>query len=120
MPKQKQHPRPMQPHREQPNRTQPYRTQPYRVKHIPQRTCIACREVQAKGTLVRLVRTPDGVFPDTTGKLAGRGAYLHARRECWQSGIKDALPNALRITLTDADRQRLSQYFEALPPDQNP
>jgi predicted RNA-binding protein YlxR (DUF448 family) len=89
--------------------------QPRRVKHVPQRTCIACREVQAKGTLVRVVRTPSGVFPDPTGKIQGRGAYLHARRECWQSGIAGSLPNALRTTLTEDDRQRLVQYFESLP-----
>jgi hypothetical protein len=89
--------------------------QPRRIKHIPQRTCIACREVQAKGTLVRIVRTADGVFPDPTGKLAGRGAYLHARSECWQPGIDHNLPNALRTTLTDADRQRLTEYFHSLP-----
>ncbi len=89
--------------------------QPRRIKHIPQRTCIACREVQAKGTLVRLVRTPDGVFPDPTGKLAGRGAYLHSRLECWQRGIEHNLPNALRTTLTDTDRQRLTDYFQSLP-----
>jgi len=89
--------------------------QPRRVKHFPQRTCIACREVQAKGTLVRLVRTPDGVFPDTSGKLAGRGAYLHARRECWERGIQNVLSNALRTQLTEDDRLRLTKYFESFP-----
>ncbi len=89
--------------------------QPRRVKHVPQRTCIACRKVQAKTTLVRLVRTTEGVYPDPTGKLAGRGAYLHTKRECWESGITHSLPNALRTTLSDKDRQRLTQYFESLP-----
>lgn len=93
--------------------------QPRRVKHVPQRTCIACREVQAKGSLVRLVRTPDGVFPDPTGKLVGRGAYLHARRECWERGVKGALPNALRTQLTEEDKQRLKSYFQALPAEEN-
>lgn len=88
--------------------------QPRRIKHIPQRTCIACREVQAKGTLVRIVRTADGVFPDPTGKLAGRGAYLHSQPGCWQRGIDHNLPSALRTTLTDADRQRLNEYFQSL------
>lgn len=96
----------------------PKQKQPRRVKHVPQRTCVACREVQAKATLVRLVRTSDGVFPDPTGKLAGRGAYLHARRDCWERGIEDILPNALRTQLTDADRQRLVQYFESVLAEQ--
>lgn len=90
-------------------------TQPRRPKHVPQRTCVACREVQAKGTLVRVVRTVDGVFPDPKGKLPGRGAYLHARRSCWERGLRDQLPNALRTEITDADVQRLTEYFSALP-----
>jgi predicted RNA-binding protein YlxR (DUF448 family) len=65
--------------------------------------------------LVRIVRTSAGVFPDPTGKMAGRGAYLHARPECWQRGISGSLPNALRTTLTEEDRLRLVQYFESLP-----
>lgn len=92
---------------------------PRRTKHIPQRTCVACREVQAKGTLVRVVRTPEGVFPDPKGKLPGRGAYLHTRRSCWERGIRDILPNALRAELTDADRQRLNEYFAALPDEKS-
>jgi predicted RNA-binding protein YlxR (DUF448 family) len=81
-------------------------------KHIPQRTCVACREVQAKGTLVRLVRTPEGVFPDPQGKRPGRGAYLHDKLECWQGGLAGSLANSLRTTLTEEDRQRLQEFFE--------
>ena len=33
--------------------------------------------VLPKRSLVRLVRRPEGVQVDPTGKLAGRGAYLH-------------------------------------------
>ena len=33
-------------------------------KHIPQRTCIGCREVNEKKTLVRIVRSPEGVCID--------------------------------------------------------
>src|SRR5688572_21393040 len=45
-----------------------------RPKHVPQRTCVACREIDAKRGLIRLVRTPEGtVDVDPTGKRAGRG-----------------------------------------------
>lgn len=89
--------------------------QPRRPKHIPQRTCVACREVQAKGTLVRLVRTPEGVFPDPKGKRPGRGAYLHARQECWSRGLDGALAASLNTNLTAEDRQRLQEFFANLP-----
>lgn len=86
-----------------------------RPRHVPQRTCVACREVQAKGALVRLVSTADGVVPDPKGKLPGRGAYLHARRDCWERGLRQNLPAALRVELSEADLQRLTNYFSALP-----
>lgn len=86
-----------------------------RARHVPQRTCIACREVQAKGALVRVVRTAEGVFADPSGKLDGRGAYLHARRICWERGLQHNLGAALRTELSAEDKQRLSEYFSALP-----
>jgi uncharacterized protein len=88
-----------------------------RVKHVPQRTCVGCREVLPKRNMVRLVRTSNGVQIDPTGKLAGRGAYLHDRRECWELGLKGALGHALKLTLTAADRARLEEFMNTLPAD---
>lgn len=85
------------------------------VKHIPQRTCVGCRTVLAKRQLVRIVRLPDGVKVDPTGKLAGRGAYLHMLRSCWERGLKGALANALKVTLTAEDRQALEAFAASLP-----
>lgn len=78
-----------------------------RQKHIPQRMCVACRQSLDKKTLVRLVKTPQGIFVDETGKLAGRGAYLHADPSCWEQGVKKYLEKALKTTLNDADRERI-------------
>jgi len=73
--------------------------------------------VLAKRTLTRIVRQPNGVFVDPTGKLNGRGAYLHDHRSCWERGLKGALSNALKTSLTAEDRQRLEQYLTSLPED---
>lgn len=86
-----------------------------RVKHVPQRTCVGCREVLPKRKMIRLVGTAEGVRIDPTGKLPGRGAYLHERRECWERGLKGALGHALKITLTPDDRARLDEYMKTLP-----
>ena len=52
-------------------------------KHIPIRTCIACRETDEKRDLMRIVRQPDGsVLYDPKGKISGRGAYVCARPDC--------------------------------------
>ena len=86
-----------------------------RVKHVPQRTCVGCREILPKRKMIRLVRTTEGVQVDPTGKLAGRGAYLHDRRECWERALKGALAHALKITLTMDDRTRLDEFMVSLP-----
>lgn len=93
------------------------KTKPAKPKHIPQRTCVGCRTVLAKRALIRVVRQPDGVQVDLTGKLAGRGAYLHNQRSCWERGLKGTLANALKANLTDDDRQRLEQFLASLPED---
>ena len=88
-----------------------------RVKHVPQRTCVGCREVLPKRKMIRIVRTTEGVQVDPTSKMAGRGAYLHDRRECWERGLKGALANALKVTLTVDERAKLEEFMSALPQD---
>lgn len=88
-----------------------------RVKHVPQRTCVGCREVLPKRQMVRIVRTPNGVQIDPTGKTAGRGAYLHDQRECWVRGLKGALAHALKADLTNEDHARLEDFMNSLPHD---
>jgi predicted RNA-binding protein YlxR (DUF448 family) len=86
-----------------------------RVKHIPQRTCVGCRTVLPKRQLIRIVRSPDGVQVDLTGKLAGRGAYLHDRHSCWERGLKGPLAHALKTEIAAEDRERLQAFLETLP-----
>ena len=64
---------------------------------------------------MRIVRTADGVQIDPTGKVAGRGAYLHDQRECWERGLKGALGHALKVPLTHSDRARLEEFMNNLP-----
>ena len=84
-------------------------------RRVPQRTCVGCREVLPKRSLIRIVRRPEAVVIDPTGKLAGRGAYLHDRRSCWERGLKGALANALKTVLTAQDRENLQAFMETLP-----
>lgn len=88
-----------------------------RPKHVPQRTCVACRTHDAKRGLVRLVRTPEGaVEVDEIGKKNGRGAYLCRVRECWEVGLaKKVLDSALKVTISPEDRAKLKVYGESLP-----
>jgi len=71
--------------------------------------------VQPKRSLIRLVRRPQGVQIDPTGKLAGRGAYLHNSRTCWEKGLKGPLAHALKVDLSPADLERLQNFMRTLP-----
>jgi predicted RNA-binding protein YlxR (DUF448 family) len=88
-----------------------------RVKHVPQRTCVGCRETLPKRSLIRLVRNSDGVMIDPTGKSPGRGAYLHNLRTCWEAGLKGSLAHALKTELSDEDRKRMREYAASLTED---
>ena len=86
-------------------------------RRVPERTCIACRQVRPKRELIRIVRTPSGhVELDPTGKKSGRGAYLCARRSCWEPALhKGKLERELETTLLPEDRAALEAYVETLP-----
>ena len=88
-----------------------------RPKHVPIRTCVACRQTSAKRALVRLVRDAAGVVEvDPTGKRNGRGAYLCPGRACWEQALRrGTLERALKTALRPADRERLVQYSATLP-----
>jgi uncharacterized protein len=88
-----------------------------RPRRVPQRTCVACRSVEGKRGLVRVVRTPEGsIQVDPTGKKNGRGAYLHASRTCWDTALKrKTLQHALKAEISEADRAALAAYRDSLP-----
>ncbi|HUT74855.1 MAG TPA: YlxR family protein [Armatimonadota bacterium] len=86
-------------------------------RHVPLRRCVACRTVQPKSELMRVVRTPEGeIGVDPTGKAAGRGAYVCRRRECVDAAVrKQALPRALGQPLPVQAAQQMMQAAGAPP-----
>lgn len=92
--------------------------QPARRRHVPQRTCIACRRVGDKRQLIRVVRTPaQGVRIDPGGKLNGRGAYLCPARPCWEEALRRGmLARALKTTIVEEDLAALQAFAATLPP----
>jgi len=86
------------------------------VKHIPQRTCVACGRIRPKRELVRLVRIADGgVEIDSGGKKVGRGAYLCPAGDCWVAGLKEGrLEHVLRTSITPDNREQLTRYGQGL------
>lgn len=84
-----------------------------KTRHIPERSCVACRQKLPKRDLVRIVRTSQGaVKVDRSGKESGRGAYLCGARDCWQRGVaKGALERSLKVSLSPEDRSQLTAFY---------
>jgi len=78
------------------------------ARHVPQRTCVGCRQVVAKRALIRIVKGPDGITIDPSGKAPGRGAYIHKAASCWNSALSGSLSKALRTKLTEEESNKLS------------
>jgi predicted RNA-binding protein YlxR (DUF448 family) len=98
------------------------RKAPPKPRHVPQRTCIACKQMRPKRELIRIVRTPDGhIVLDPTGKKSGRGAYLCAKRSCFEPAVrKGKLEHEFEMALSPEDRAELEAYIETLPIEHAP
>jgi uncharacterized protein len=91
-------------------------SQPLKQKHVPLRTCIACRRSAGKRELVRLVNSSGGIEVDLKGRKPGRGVYLCAQRKCWENGLKsNRIEFGLRTKLSIENRQLLLEYSAGLP-----
>ena len=84
--------------------------QPRRQKHVPQRTCVVCRDKMDKRELLRIVNNPDeGIIIDLTGKKTGRGAYVCTKTACWDKVVQTSVLNgALRTPIKSEIRERLN------------
>jgi len=84
-----------------------------RPKHVPQRTCLVCRQKTDKRQLTRVVRTPDaGVVVDMTGKRNGRGAYICDQPACWEKLLRDpsVLYQALQTAVSDDELAAIAAH----------
>ncbi len=83
-----------------------------RPKHVPQRSCIACRQKTDKRLLTRIVRTPDeGVVVDLTGKQNGRGAYVCQQPKCWDKIVNSPILNqALKTAVMIEEKATINEH----------
>lgn len=83
-----------------------------RQKHVPQRTCVVCRETDAKRALTRIVRTGEGAIEvDLTGRKNGRGAYLCDKESCWEKALTTPiLAKALRTAPSEESLTHLREF----------
>ncbi|MHB8572343.1 MAG: YlxR family protein [Candidatus Dormibacteria bacterium] len=72
-------------------------------RHVPQRTCVGCRQVRPRPELLRIAAVAAGeVRPDPGGRAPGRGAYLCFATGCGESARKRrSLERALKARIPE-------------------
>ena len=84
------------------------------MKKIPVRRCVATNTSYPKEDLFRVVNNKDmGVVLDITGKLNGRGAYIHKDFETIEKARKNkALDKTLGIEIPDEIYDRMIMFLK--------
>jgi len=87
------------------------------AKKIPMRQCVGCREMKPKRELIRVVKSPEGVFSlDAKGKMPGRGAYICPSAQCLKKARKSrGLERAFETSIPDGIYETLSKQLEEMP-----
>ena len=86
------------------------------IPHVPERTCIGCRQRAPRTQLLRLVLTPSGELDvDARAVRPGRGAWIHPDPECLTlAERRRAAPRALRAD-GPLDVGRVRRFLEQSP-----
>jgi len=86
-------------------------------RKTPLRRCTGCGLMKSKRELVRVVRNDAGeFFLDSTGKKAGRGAYVCPSRECLARAHKSkGLERSFRQAVPAEIYEALRAEMENLP-----
>jgi predicted RNA-binding protein YlxR (DUF448 family) len=64
------------------------------------RTCVGCRKTARRDELLRFARTENArLVPDVRGRLPGRGAWVHARRDCIGAAAAHGFARSFRTAI---------------------
>lgn len=85
-----------------------------KTKKIPLRKCISCGASKPKKELVRIVKNNENqVSVDLTGKQNGRGAYICADVQCFETAYKTKkISKCLEIEITEEIYSKLREVIE--------
>ena len=76
------------------------------------RTCVGCKTLGTRKSLIRVVLVNTELTIDEGKKLPGRGAWLHGSKECFELAVnRKAFSRALKQHFT-ADEKVLAQAIE--------
>ena len=88
-----------------------------KTKKVPERLCLGCKESRPKRELIRIVRSPEGVYSvDMNGKAPGRGAYICPRQECLAAAKANrGLERSFRGPIAAEVYEQLAETLAKLP-----
>lgn len=77
------------------------------------RRCVGCRQMIDKTILLRVVRLSESGFAvDTTGKSAGRGAYMCKNADCLAKTIKkNTFNHSFKVKVPQSIYEELNQWI---------
>mgnify|MGYP002611979152 FL=1 len=83
---------------------------------MPVRMCVGCQEMKNKKEMIRVIKTPEGIFMlDATGKKNGRGAYVCPNKECLQLARKNkGLERSFKQAIPADVYESLEKEMEAI------
>ena len=86
-----------------------------KTRKIPMRMCVGCREMREKKSLLRIVKSADGVISfDRVGKAPGRGAYVCKSKDCLEKAVRQhELERALEAKVDEAVFKQLMEEIDA-------
>lgn len=84
-------------------------------KKVPLRRCVGCGEMKNKKEMIRVLKTPEEIILDTTGKKNGRGAYLCFSKECFEKAVKNkGLERSFKMSIPGEVYKNLEKELEHL------
>ncbi len=86
------------------------------MKKLPVRLCVGCQEPHNKRDMIRIVKSPEGVFSvDATGKKSGRGAYICRNIDCLNAAVKQhRLEKSFKCSIDNEVYEQLKEEFAKL------
>lgn len=83
---------------------------------VPERTCVVCKKVLEKKSLLRIVKTAEGeILLDPSGRKNGRGAYICKDSLCFESLKKiKGLDRSFKCSISSSVYESLLEEVNSL------
>jgi len=84
------------------------------MKNIKLRTCVGCRKIKEKTSLLRIAKPETHLIIDEDQKLPGRGVYLCKEKlTCFEEALKrKAIERSLKKEISEEDKELIRNFYQ--------